>query len=173
MKKRNTRRGFTLVELLVVVLIIVILAAVAVPQYKKAVMKSSYSSLKHITKALAQAQEVFYIANGKYAESFDELDINISATGEEYCTNNKCRVIRKPTEWGFCECDIKHMRVSCQNNTIQMKYQIGLLFGENITICYAGNTNPISTQAQICISETGHTTADYDGNDYKQWVYPN
>ena len=37
--------GFTLVEVLVVVVIIAVLAAVAVPQYQKAVLKSRFSSL--------------------------------------------------------------------------------------------------------------------------------
>ena len=72
---KNAKRGFTLIELLVVVLIIGILAAVAVPQYQKAVNKSRAVEAVTILKAIVDAQEVYFLANADYTNDISELDV--------------------------------------------------------------------------------------------------
>ena len=60
----TNKKAFTLIELLVVVLIIGILAAVAVPQYQKAVEKSHITEALTLLNSLQKATEVYLLANG-------------------------------------------------------------------------------------------------------------
>ena len=77
----KNNKAFTLIELLVVVLIIGILAAVALPQYQKAVEKSRAAQAFTLLKSVGQAAVSFRLANGGFPESFDELSVEIPWTG--------------------------------------------------------------------------------------------
>ena len=89
MKNANISRlgGFTLIELLVVVLIIGILAAMAMPQYFKAVERSRMAEAVTLMDSITQAQRRKYMQTNRYAESFEGLDVSPKgATGDRYFT---------------------------------------------------------------------------------------
>jgi type IV pilus assembly protein PilE len=70
---RQTHRGFTLIELMVVFLIIAVLAAIAYPQYQEYVRQGRRAEAAAALMDGAQKLERYYSAHGKYKDDDGNL----------------------------------------------------------------------------------------------------
>ena len=158
----NAARGFTLIELLVVVLIISILAAAALPQYQVTVGKSRYATMKHVAQSLAQAQEVYYLANGHYATAVSDLDISFELTSSGNA------------KFPGGACYLGDKQIGCMHDTLNMRYMVNLQHHPvpQSKSCLVWGTMDLSDwRTKICKADTGSSQAYPNSSDGGYLVY--
>jgi prepilin-type N-terminal cleavage/methylation domain-containing protein len=80
-KSIKSKKGFTLIELMIVIVIIGILAAMAIPVFMQATSKSKQSEARAILKQIYVMEEAYRQENGAYACDGEE-----KSAGEDFGT---------------------------------------------------------------------------------------
>ena len=126
-----------------VVLIIGILAAIAVPQYQKAVLKARASEALVQGKALLDAEKAYVLSNGAMTMDLDALDVTLPENFRWECAA------------GYC---------SYKRLGPHIRYEINNYFDRNRPAlwCLAGSGK--AQEKQICASqgEFHHTHINHD-----------
>ena len=170
-------KGFTLIELLVVVLIIGILAAVALPQYQKAVLKSRFAGVVSNASAIARSLEIYYLANGTYPTSLEDIDMEISG-----CTTSATYISCAGEIYYYYHLDYNSGKTSTFISGF-LKNKLGLAYlhyTQNNTQypdraskqwCWADSGNGTANQLCQAMRGTPDGTEDWHGEYTKSWLW--
>jgi prepilin-type N-terminal cleavage/methylation domain-containing protein len=165
--KTYIKNGFTLIELLVVVSIIGILAAIALPKYQLAVAKADLSKFMSIVKALANAEEMYFLATGSYTNDLDNLDVTIPLA------SNCVRTGTQRYDCGDISFQVIDGPSNAQAGNIRYRYlQYFKDFTNSVltakkgdTFCFAKLNDTVANKA--CIAIGGNSVGTGSWNYYK------
>ena len=148
--------GFTLLELLIVVLIIGILAAVALPQYNKAVNKAKFAKLQSTVSSLSDAYREYVLIHGKSPKYFNDLSFTLPDNFQLTFDENKITCMTSDD----MSCCLQRYYYGSSNN-----YEFGYIacYDKNLTFGYyqslfSREGEPVNEQC--CIAKNGNEKAE-------------
>ncbi len=169
------KKGFTLIELLVVVLIIGILAAMAMPQYFKAVERSRMTEADQLLSSIAQAQQRKYLQINKYTADYRSMDVAPKgAQGSTFYTKgdpvtgggNGFKVTLSADTGDYDGGIATAERVPAGTSTLQYNYTLSRYYASDKTTCQGNDANGASLCADFCgVDITGSATTFTCCND--------
>ncbi len=166
---RRTRRGFTLIEAMIVVVVVGVLAVLAVAAYRKWVLTAYLTEAQDMVKSIRAAQESFRSENGGYVSVSTGL-----GPGHDYPSQNPGHF---KTAWGgTC--------AGCVDTNkgwtaLNVSASAPVLFGYS---SIADNTNPPGSSVKLTVNGTAldlsNMTAPWyvveaDGDENGNGVYCN
>jgi len=168
------KSGFTLIEMLIVVLIIGILAAIVLPQYRLAVIKSKYSTIKIMTQELVSAGERYYLATGNRPSKFSDLDISfnnvtgIDTSAITFPNGNTCSM------WGgqYTYTPTIQQCIACRTHISGILFAFYKYFSwqKKADALYVYSTDANDVFNKFCKQETGDNTGS-TGSGYRAYNY--
>ena len=172
---KNNNKGFTLIELLVVVLILGILAAMAMPQYFKAVERSRMTEAVNLLSNISSAQQRKYLQINKYAEDYRGLDVApAGATGAVYYTKGTVTDGKGGNGFGVTLAGTTytdgHATATREadgepgNAGLNYQYELVRYYASDLTQCNAAKPNGQALCADFCGIDTPAATCCSDGN---------
>ena len=100
--KNKKRKGYTLLEILVVVVIIGALTYISVPMYNKIINKSDVSDALHKIDMFSGAESKYFIQNGSYTGDLGGLETPLKGDSEEILTARFNYSAGDPSEDNYC-----------------------------------------------------------------------
>ncbi len=171
MEKTSCKRGFTLIELLVVVLIIGILAAVAVPQYKKAVMKSRLTEAIVHLRAMQDNIDIYLLEHGFPQAGEGQIDISAYHSVDAESHNSEAERVSH-TNWSYSEICSDAGYCEASISPLQGGWSLAVCKGAgavNHTPC--GDAHPTDTQwGKACFYGNSEEKALCDSLVAQGWV---
>lgn len=147
---KKSKKGFTLVELVVVIAILGILAGIAIPRYIEMQEEAKGAKVMADMSAIESAASVFAVKNGRLpyrANSGDNTSANISQFVPDYLAS-----------WPVAPTGI--IRITGYDGTVY-RYQLGTDSKKNaIVYAWNGPESATSTADHLDLATLGRTTID-------------
>ena len=147
------KKGFSLLELLVVVLIIGILAAIALPQYQLAVDKADFMKYETMARSIRDAYDHYVLIYGVGSFQFDKLSVSLPDDFTNYYYNGSFSCLSN-SEMFCCISGSGEQSgglINCGKKDLSVVY---------VQSFFSYNNTPVSNRRGRCLAKENHTRAN-------------